>query len=61
MMEILQGRQEKLLLSEKGKRDGEFHLAVLPKMDSQGPFRTWLKKQTSRETKVTSRGDWIIL
>lgn len=40
---ILQGRQEKLLLSEKGKRGDEFHLAVLSRMDSQGSFRTWLK------------------
>lgn len=44
MMEVLKGRQVKLLLSEKGKRgDDEFHLAVLPRMDSHLPFRTWLK------------------
>lgn len=43
MMEILQEKEEKLLLSEKGKRGDEFPLAVLPGMDSQGPFRTWLK------------------
>lgn len=53
-MKILQGRQ-KLLLSVKGRRSSEFHLALLPRMDSQGALRTCIEKPTNREPEVTSK------
>lgn len=33
MMEMLQGGQKKLLLSEKGRKGDEFHLVVLPRVN----------------------------
>lgn len=51
-MEIFQGRQEKLLLSEKGKRVDEFHLAVISRVDSQEPSRPWLKEQANEKAKA---------
>lgn len=60
-IKILQGRQEKLLLTENGERGDEFQLAVLSRVDSQEPSRPWLKKQANEKAKAITRGDWTDL
>lgn len=44
MMELLQERNGKFLLCEKSKMGDKFNFTVLPRMESQGLFRSLIQK-----------------